>query len=165
MYKKDLSPDKALQRLQTACAQAEMCTTEAYKKLATWGIGIDDSQKIVAALIRQRYIDDKRYCRAFINDKIQFARWGKRKIYVALLAKRLDKELITRLINEVDEEKYHETALSLLRAKLRTGIDITTYEGRTKLYRFGVSRGYEIDVISKIIHQLIDMGNNYTQDC
>ncbi len=157
MIKKALTPDKALIRLESLCASSEQCTGEAYKKLATWGVPLQQARSIVESLVRRKYIDDSRFCTAFVNDKFRFARWGKRKIYAAMSAKKISRPLIEKALSAIDEDEYYNTALSVLYSKIKAGADISTFEGRTKLFRFGVSRGFEPDVISNAIHQIMSI--------
>lgn len=149
--RRSLTPDMALARLEDLCARSEQSTGEAARKLAGWGIPAIDAAKIIASLVERRYIDDRRYCHAFVKDKFRFARWGKRKIHAALTLKRVDKALISEALDEIDEEEYYNSLCEIISAKARTISDANTYEGRTRLFRFAASRGFEPDLISRAI--------------
>lgn len=149
--RRPITPDKALARLEDLCARSEQSTGEAARKLAGWGIASQDAAKIIASLVERRYIDDRRYCHAFVKDKFRFARWGKRKIYAALSLKRVDKALISEALDEIDEGEYYVSLCEVIAAKARTMADADTYEGRTRLFRFAASRGFEPDLISRAI--------------
>lgn len=149
--RRPLTPDKALARLEDLCARSEQSTGEAARKLAGWGIPAIDAAKIMASLVERRYIDDRRYCHAFVKDKFRFARWGKRKIYGALTLKRVNKALISEALDEIDEEEYYNSLCEIISAKARTISDADTYEGRNRLFRFAVSRGFEPDLITRAI--------------
>lgn len=152
--KKEISPKAALSRLEDLCARSEQCTGEARKKLFNWGINPTDADKIINSLIARRYIDDRRYCEAFVRDKVSFARWGKRKIRLALMQKRVAADLINEAIGSIDNDLYFETLKKIVLTKAGTIKDADTYEGRTKLFRFAVSRGFEPDLIAKVIREL-----------
>ena len=49
------------------------------------------------------------------------------------------------------EDIYQSNARSVIAAKLRTMSDANSYEGRTKLFRYGVGRGYEPSLVASII--------------
>lgn len=149
--RRPITPDKALARLEDLCARSEQSTGEAARKLAGWGVSASDAAKIIASLVERRYIDDRRYCHAFVRDKFRFVRWGKRKIYAALSLKRVDKALISEALDQIDEEEYYATLCELIAAKARTVTDADTYEGRTRLFRFAVSRGFEPTLITSAI--------------
>lgn len=44
--------------------------------------------RIIDRLVVEKFIDEERYCRAFVNDKFRFAKWGKMKITQALYMKK-----------------------------------------------------------------------------
>ena len=151
---KTIAPDIALQRLEALCARAEHCTYELRQKLWTWKIPQRDAEKIIDSLLSRKFVDDERFVRSFINDKINFSRWGERKILMALVAKRLPGSLIRDILaNEVDKEKIKQNLLDVLLSKARTLKEPHTFEGRTKLFRYAVSRGYYPDLISEVIRK------------
>ncbi|MDE7407349.1 MAG: RecX family transcriptional regulator [Muribaculaceae bacterium] len=156
MIRKTLSPDAALQRAEDLCARSEQCTSEIQAKLYTWGIGTSDSAKIIARLKQSRYIDDARYARAFVRDKIQFARWGRRKITAALTAKRIDHDTIAAAIADEasDTDLYMTNLLAALRSKARSLDMPLTRDDRDRLIRFAASRGYEPQLILKAIRNI-----------
>ncbi|MCI9606660.1 MAG: RecX family transcriptional regulator [Muribaculaceae bacterium] len=149
--KKPMMPKEALARLQDLCSRSEQCTGDIAKKLYTWGVSSANSAKIIELLQRDRFVDDSRFAAAYTRDKYRFSGWGKQKIARMLAAKRIDRHTISAALDEIDIEEYEELALKALKAKARTLKEGNTYEGRTKLFRFGVTRGYEVSLVSDII--------------
>ena len=138
----------ALSRLETLCARAERCRYELEQKLRLWGISPSDRDRILECLERGRYFDDSRFAAAFTRDKALYARWGRRKIEAALRLKRISSADIADAAGELDEDEYRSAMLDALAAKARSIKEGDTYEGRTKLYRFGLSRGYEPSLLA-----------------
>lgn len=151
MKRKIVEPKTALERLRDLCARSEQCSGDILRKLYNWGVSASNSAKIVEILERDRYIDDERFARAFVRDKYRFSGWGRLKIMIHLSAKRIEKSIATEALEEIDEEEYRSIALKALKAKARTIPDSNTYEGRTKLFRFGAARGYEAAMLSGLI--------------
>ena len=150
---------EATARLEEFCARAEHCTREVRDKLWLWGISGQLADRIVESLQDRRFIDDRRFAMAFVNDKVKFSRWGRRKIMQALSHKRIDREYIAAAIETIDEDVYEENLRHLLRAKAQSLPDDSgpqTREGRDKLFRFAVSRGYEPDMCIRFIRELFD---------
>ena len=83
-----MTEEEALNRVAAYCSAAEHCRAEVSDKLQKWGIAYDAIERILARLEAEKYIDDERYCRAFIGDKFRFAKWGKMKIGQGLYMKR-----------------------------------------------------------------------------
>lgn len=149
--KKPLTPQQALARLQDLCSRSEQCSADLAKKMHGWGISSGNIEKILALLVRDRFVDDNRFAAAFACDKYRFAGWGKIKIARQLASKNIDRTIISAALHEIDDEEYSAIALRALKAKTRSIKEGNTYEGRTKLFRVGVTRGYETSLISDII--------------
>lgn len=146
---KVITPQDALKRAQALCSRAEHCSGEIREKLRKWGINELGSQKIVSLLIQNRFIDDRRYALSFVNDKVYLAHWGRKKVSMALKMKRVDSEIICQVLQDIDERRYEETLVSLLKAKIKSNPALLdSYEGRTKLFRFALSRGFESSLIA-----------------
>ncbi len=154
--KRTLTPDEALARLETLCVRAEHCTHELRQKLKLWAIDTADADTIITSLSERKFVDDSRYARALVGDKVRFARWGRFKILAALTAKHIDRAIITAALADIDTDLYEENLSHLLRAKARTMSpdEPHTYEGRTKLYRHALSRGYEPQLAARLVRSL-----------
>jgi len=152
IQQKTISPDTALERLERLCARAEHCESELTDKLRRWGVGSADSLRIMDSLRGRRYVDDTRFARAFVRDKYRFARWGRAKIRMALAAKRIARDSIAEALDEIEDDIYTENLRHIIAAKQRSlGAEAESYEGRTKVYRFALSRGYESALIARLL--------------
>lgn len=149
---KELTPEQALVKLEEQCAMAEICTGEAMEKLRRWGIDSRTAHEMVQGLIDRRFIDDERYARAFVRDRVRHSRWGRIKIAQALKLKQLECDVIdTALAEEVDADEYAATLASLLRAKARTLPQPLDFATRQKLMRFAAGRGFEPGLIMELM--------------
>lgn len=156
MIRKPISPDVALHKAEDLCARSEQCSQEVMTKLRTWGLGAAESSRIIEQLQQTRYIDDARYARAFVRDKIQFACWGRRKISAALALKRIDRDLIAEALHEEasDLKLYMANLLAALQSKARGMERPLSRDDRDRLVRFAASRGYEPQLIFKAINHM-----------
>ncbi len=147
-----LNPDAAQTKLEALCAASERCSSEILTKLHGWGIHGAEASAIIDSLAKGRFIDDERFAHAFVVDKYRFARWGRIKIRAALYAKKIPTWMIDEAMDEIDDTEYADNLMQLLRAK-RTALreEASTYEGRTKIFRYGASRGYELPLIASLI--------------
>ena len=103
-----------------------------------------------------RFIDDGRYARAFIEDKVRFNGWGPLKIRAALAAKRLSGTQVEEAIAEVEEEAFLQAAMEAGKVKVRT-LDLTVPEDRMKLTRFLASRGFTSSQVSAVVRKLREL--------
>ncbi len=151
MKNNSLKYEEALYKSAAYCSQSEHCISDLRNKLTQWGVMESDWDKIIRYLVDENYINESRYAIAFTKDKFRYNKWGKIKIRLELNQKRISKELIEAALEEIDEEEYKEMIIRLAKEKERKIIYQNDYERRGQLYRYLSGKGFEMDVISKII--------------
>ena len=148
---KTLTYDELLFKASAYCAMAEHCAAEVREKLRSWGASAADADRIVAYLSAEKYLDELRYCEAFVRDKFRFNRWGRIKIEVMLRTKNLPDDCIAQALAQISDDEYLQTLSDLIRAKERT-LKVRDYYGRRfKLIRFAQSRGFELVAIAQCL--------------
>lgn len=152
--KRKLSEQQVLQKLTALCAKSEHCQKDMLDKMRRWEIADDVQARVMDYLVRERYVDDARYARYFINDKVKYNKWGRRKVEQALRLKGITENVYRDILNEVSEESYADILRPLIEAKRRTVKGNTEYEIRTKLIRFALSRGFDMDVILEVLDSI-----------
>lgn len=157
--KKQISADAAQARLEQLCVRGEQCRYDLAQKLYKWGISQPDSRRILEEMSSNKFYDDARYAMSYARDKALYSKWGKRKIVMGLRLKRIDSLAIKEAIDDIDESEYRERMLDVLTAKARSLKEGNSFEGRTKLYRFGVMRGYEPSLVVAAIRSGVLFGN------
>lgn len=151
-----MTEQDALKRLAARCSAAEHCQYEALEKLRQWGIDDVASARVMQYLTEHHFIDDERYCRAFVNDKVRYAKWGRKKIEQALWRKHIDPQLQQQILDDVSDETYAEVLRPQLAAKRRQTKANNEYELNMKLIRWAMGRGYTLDVIRQCLEADID---------
>lgn len=158
--KSPLSPEKALYRAAALCSRCEQSEADIRTKLATWGVSPEDADSIIDRLVRENYLNEQRYARAFVRDKFRFGGWGKIKIAYALRQKRIAESHIAEALEEISEEEYSDALLAALRTKLYSVKGRQPMQQRAALFRFAASRGYESSLISRAISTLLSDSDN-----
>ena len=148
---KPLSKEKALAKLAALCAKAEYCTGDMEDKMRRWGLSSDDIKENITYLVDNKYIDNARYCKAFVNDKIAYNHWGRRKIEQALWMKRVPENVSTPILDTVPEEDYIRVLKPLLASKAASVKAESDYERQMKLMKFALGRGFSIDEIKQCL--------------
>lgn len=138
-------------QLAALCAQAEHCQWEMLEKLRRWELDDEAQARVMQRLVAERYVDDERYARAFVKDKIRYNKWGRRKIEQALWQKRIPKDIQTKILDEIDENEYLNVLRPLLKSKRRSIQTKNDYELNMKLIKFALSRGFTFDLIRQCI--------------
>jgi regulatory protein len=146
-----LTEQQALLKLTTLCTRSEHCEQEMIEKMRKWQLPEDAIARNMDFLVSKKFIDNERFARFFINDKIKYNKWGRRKVEQALWMKRIPKEISDPVFAEIEDELYLETLLPLMKSKYKTIKAKTDYERSVKLIRFALGRGYSMDLIHKCI--------------
>lgn len=156
------SPKCALEILQWMCSRMERCQADARTSLYRWKVDPTEHQAIIDKLVEEKYIDDSRYARAFIGEKLRTHRWGVSKITYALRMKHIDPEIITATLDElVNEDEMSDSLFELLerRAQKELQRDQDRYKVRGKLFRWAASRGFDMGEINNALEKIMK-GNN-----
>ena len=149
--KKPLTPGEALNKAAAYCTLCERCISEVSTKLTTWGVPHGEQEEIIARLTNEKVIDESRYCRAFVNDKVKFNRWGRIKITAALREKHLPQEHIKEALENNDEEIYLQALQETIDIKRRELKDKDDFATQQKIIRHAASRGFEPSLIISTI--------------
>ena len=149
--KKNITEQEAFLQLAALCAQAEHCEQEMRDKLKRWELDTAAADRIIARLQKERYIDDARYARAFVKDKIHYNKWGRRKVEQALWQKRIADDIRQQVLGEIDENEYLDVLRPLLKQKRRTTKAENDYALNQKLVRFALGRGFTFDLIRQCL--------------
>lgn len=155
---KTITEAEALNKAAAYCTLSEHCTSEVNNKLIAWGIETASRERIIEHLKKEDFINEQRYCRAFVNDKIRFNHWGRIKITAALHEKHLHHDLIDAAIAQIDEEQYLQILNDIIAIKRKEFNGKEDYSTNQKIIRFAAGRGFEPALILKIIKS-----NNYDE--
>ena len=117
MTNKEWSSDELKSKAERYCASAERCESEVRLKLLQWRGDAQTVDKIVDSLRVSGYVDDERYARAFVHDKVAFQGWGRVKIEYMLRAKKLPLPVIKSALKTIDEIEYFEQLSHLIETK------------------------------------------------
>ena len=148
---KQISKEDALKKLAYLCAKAEHASGEMLEKMYALGFDRHAAEEVVGRLVDLGYVDDERFARAFINDKVRFNGWGRKKIEFKLWEKKVEAKLAKRLLDEVDDQEYTGKLVTLLKNKRRSVKASTDYDLQAKLYRFAVGRGFTHEIIRRAL--------------
>jgi len=146
---------KVLDRLQRLCSRAEYCSFDISRK-ALRALEGDNSaaERVLAALVRERYVDDARYASAFARDKASLQGWGPVKIRYALRGKGIAGAVAEDAVREACGVSSADDRMEkLLSAKARTlKGDLAV---KPKLLRYAIGRGYTYEQAAPVIEKLL----------
>ena len=142
-----VTKDTLLARAARLCSSSEHCASQIQEKLLSWGATEEEAESIIGYLVKEKYIDNSRFSRAYCHDKFCYSHWGRIKIKQMLRHLRLSDEEIAEGMTAIPEEEYSQALSNALLAKDRTLRDTDLYQRKAKLVRHLISRGFEMDLI------------------
>lgn len=160
---KQPSEPEMLHRAAAYCSAAERCIQDVEKKIKAAGLTQEASDRIIARLLEERFIDEERFARYFTNDKLRFNKWGRIKIGYELQKKGIPAEIRSDALAGIDKKEYRDLLLSLLKSKKKTVRGKDEREVYVKLLRFASGHGFEGKEITECLKQLFN-GNGYEDD-
>lgn len=146
----------ALNKAMALCSRREFCSSDIRSKLQTWGIGDIDNEKIIDLLIKENFINEDRYAKAFVKDKFNYNKWGKIKITSHLKVKNIQSDIIRTALDSIDNELYLKVLKELMANHKRFVKAKNQYDLKAKMLRYGLSKGFESHLLYDILN---DIGN------
>ncbi len=156
------SESQALSKLAAYCSKAERAEYDVRRIAATWQLDADMTDRIITRLKKENFLNEERFCRSFIHDKVNFNKWGTTKIRFELRKKNVSETAIDYCLSGLGNERFEQALLNLLSTKIKTVRAATDYERSAKLVRFALGRGYPLELIKKTLQKLNLKDEEYT---
>jgi regulatory protein len=143
MAKTELSKLEWLAKAQAYCARAEHCAADVRRKFYEWGLqDAEIADSIEENLYADNFLNDRRFCEAYVHDKVAYQSWGRLKIQASLRALQLPESEIRSALENIDETAYFDNLRKLIRARKSDPED--------KRLRFLLQRGFTYEEIKGI---------------
>ncbi len=152
---KNVSYKDAFLKAAAYCAYQERSRQEVREKLSGYELSEDETEEIIESLVRENYINDARFARAFAGGKFRLKKWGRIKIRQELKMRGISEQHIREGLQEIDDEAYTQTLRELLQKKNHLERATSVLERKQKLLRYALSKGYEQDIVWDEINGLI----------
>ena len=146
---------KFLNKAAKYCARYETCIWDMKIKLKKWQIPEHFHNQIIDYLVKNKFIDEKRYVQSFVHDKFYINHWGKRKIYHYLKQKNLDDNYIILSLEQIDQGDYINTLKKIIINKKKQLSKEKTQIIKQKLLNFAINRGFEPELVHSIVDKII----------
>lgn len=128
--------------------------------METAAISTEAKERIIRRLVEEKFIDEIRFCRSFVNDKLRFNKWGRIKIDFELRNRGIDASIREDALNQIDEQYYYDILFSILKDKKKSVKAKGNREEFLKLLRFAAGRGFETNLASRCLKQLVRGGED-----
>jgi len=142
------------------CNYQERCHREVRNKLYDLGARKDEVEGLIADLIENNLLNEERYAKAFVRGRFRLKKWGRKKILQELRLNKISEYCIKKAMSEIDPNEY-DAVLNRLCSKKWRELNKETNEfiKKGKVYRYLLQKGYEQDLITDTINQLLESGS------
>ena len=146
--------EKIISRAAKLCSNAEKCSHDVRTKIISWGLNEEEAEKAIAHLIAQKFIDDTRFARFFVRDKLKFNKWGRIKIGYALRQKQLPDDVVNEALQEINEDAYTKILDQLVLQKMRSAGDLNVPANKAKVLRFAAQKGFTAEEVYRSLDRV-----------
>ena len=144
----------ALNKAMDLCARREYCSGEIRAKLDSWDLNSSEAKSVISSLIKEDFINDRRYTEAFVRDKFRHNKWGKVKIAAHLKAKNISSGQISSALASLDDDQYRQMIRDTLDSHRKFIKAKNQYDLKGKLLRFGLSKGFESNILYDLLNSI-----------
>lgn len=139
--------DKALRKMGFYCAYQERCIQEVLKKMQAFDLNERDENKILRALKKEGFLNEKRFAESYARGKFINNYWGKIKISIELRKRNIDELYIDRAISMLNKKDYLATVTRLVQIKRKTNPKHSSIQ----IVKYLCGKGYEMDLAWKVV--------------
>ena len=139
MEKHELSKAEWLDKCEAYCARSEHCAADVRRKLMEWGAPAEIFGFIEENLYANDFLNDARFCHAYVHDKVEYQYWGRLKIQAGLQALQLPSSDIYEALKSIDEIAYFRNLRKLIASRPN--------DPEEKRLRFLLQRGFTYEEI------------------
>lgn len=147
-----------LKKAASYCNYQERTHAEVRKRLADWKVFGIEAEEIISYLIVENYLNEERFAKVYAGGKFRVKKWGKNRIIFELKARKISDYCIKQALNEIDDDEYFETVKKLLDLKRnQLSKELSELELKQKIYNYLISKGFESDVVAKVLKEKISL--------
>lgn len=112
----------------------------------------DEVEVVINKLLEIGYLDDDRFTKAYIKDKLNFTMMGDYKIKMELNRLGVDSLIIEENINEIDDSVIEDKIKKIIEKDIRTNKKYSGIALKNKIYNHLLTQGYSKDKVIAIIN-------------
>lgn len=152
---KSYTVDEATKALEHFCAYQERCHKEVEQKLYDLKMIPEAKEQIILHLLQHNFLNEERFSKAYARGKFFIKKWGKIKIINELKFKNISSYNIKSALEEINDDDYLKTLQKIAEKKLLLIKEPNTFTKKNKLSTFLISKGFENNLVFKVVNNLV----------
>ncbi|MBN8565451.1 MAG: RecX family transcriptional regulator [Flavobacteriales bacterium] len=129
------------------CSYQERCHVEVEQKMYQLAIPKALHDKIFVHLIEHNFLNEERFAELFTISKFHQKSWGKNRIVNELKARHISTYLIQKSIQQLSDEEYHNTFLTLAEKTWTSLTEKNKLKKQKKFCDTLLRKGWEIELV------------------
>ena len=109
-------------------------------------------EEVIDKLIDYKYLDDDRFTKAFIKDKLNFTNWGDYKIKNELKRLGVNEEIIYNNMTSIYDNIFYERINKIIDKDISTNKKYSGIKLKNKIYNHLLTLGYSKEKVISIIN-------------
>jgi len=146
---------EATKALEHFCVYQERCHKEVEKKLIAIKMIPEARDHIILHLLQNNFLNEERFSKAFARGKFSIKRWGKIRITNELKFRNISSYNIKSALKEINDDDYLASLNFIAEKKISLIKDTNKYAKKKKLSSYLMSKGYESNLVYKVVNELI----------
>jgi regulatory protein len=153
--KKSFTVDELQKKMEYYCVYQDRCHQEVERKMTEYQLIPEAKEKILLHLMQHNFLNEERFSRSFARGKFRIKNWGKQRIVRELKNKNISNYNIKSALKEINEDEYLQTIYRITENRNNSITEKNIYKRKKKLQDFLLRKGYEYDLIFKIVNAVI----------
>lgn len=152
---KYFSIEEIKRKLERYCVYQDRCHKEIEKKLKEFTLIEEAKNQILLHLLEHDFLNEERFSKSFARGKFNIKKWGKLRIVRELKLRDISAYNIKTALKEIDQEVYLKTVFEIAQKRNDLLREEDFYKRKKKLSDFLIRKGYEYDLISETINEVL----------
>lgn len=115
-----------------------------------------DTKHILDDLEGKGWINDEKFCKAYISDKFYLSNYGPAKIYHELLKHQIDEKVIMTYLSELNQEDIYDHLFKMIQKKIKANHQYSRGILKQRILSYFFDQGYEKEMILSIFDELYE---------
>jgi regulatory protein len=153
--KKSFTVDEIKRKLENYCVYQDRCHKEVEQKMWEFHLIPEARELILLSLMKDDFLNEERFAKSYARGKFRIKSWGKQRIVRELKFRDISAYNVKTALKEIEETEYLKTIYRITENRNAVITESNIYKRKKKLIDFLMRKGFENDLIFKVVAEVI----------
>jgi regulatory protein len=153
--KKSFTVDEIKRKLENYCVYQDRCHKEVEQKMWEFHLIPEARELILLSLMKDNFLNEERFAKSYARGKFRIKSWGKQRIVRELKFRDISAYNVKTALKEIGETEYLKTIYRITENRNAVITESNLYKRKKKLIDFLMRKGFENDLIFKVVAEVI----------